>query len=251
MFGCLNVPRSGRARSAAVVICQPVGHEYINSHRALRQLAVRLAGANFPVFRFDYFGCGDSAGDATEGRISEWISNLGDAISEIRRQSGSRHVCLIGLRLGASLAMLAASQQGGVGSLVLWDPVVKGADYLAGLDSLSRQLLRFRPKPNADRRPDWPKDIIGFPMTRELCDEIDRIDLLTIQSKPAANILIIDTQNNPHCIDLQRTLESSGASVAMQHIDAAPIWIPTEDGGLQVPMSVLRPVASWLEQAYR
>src|SRR5437773_7734152 len=61
LFGCYHEPSLERRRKCAVVVCQPVGHEYINSHRALRQLAARLCDAGFPVLRFDYYGCGDSS----------------------------------------------------------------------------------------------------------------------------------------------------------------------------------------------
>jgi len=69
LFGCYHEPTLGRRRKCAVVVCQPVGHEYINSHRALRQLAARLCDAGFPVLRFDYYGCGDSSGSREEGTI--------------------------------------------------------------------------------------------------------------------------------------------------------------------------------------
>ena len=32
-------------RSEGIVLCQPIGHEYIRAHRTFRQLAVHLAGA--------------------------------------------------------------------------------------------------------------------------------------------------------------------------------------------------------------
>src|SRR5215469_8125443 len=80
LFGCLHMPEADSSLNCGVVVCQPFGHEYVNSHRALRQLAVRLAGAGFPVLRFDYHGCGDSRGETTESSISEWISNISQAI---------------------------------------------------------------------------------------------------------------------------------------------------------------------------
>ena len=51
--------RSGQG----VVICPPLGHEYISAYRSLRELADRLAAAGVAVLRFDYHGTGDSAGE--------------------------------------------------------------------------------------------------------------------------------------------------------------------------------------------
>jgi len=66
LFGCLHAPEPDCCLDCGVVVCQPFGHEYVNSHRALRQLAKRLVDAGFPVLRFDYYGCGDSRGETTE-----------------------------------------------------------------------------------------------------------------------------------------------------------------------------------------
>ena len=247
LFGCFNGPRAERSRSTGVVICQPIGHEYVNSHRALRQLAVRLAAIGFPVLRFDYFGCGDSSGEDAEGRAAEWIANLAEAVSEISRRSQVTDVCVVGLRLGASIALLGA-QHSPVAALVLWDPVVKGSAYLESITALNEQLLRFRPRPGKQRRPDWPKDIIGFPLSRELYEGIAHVDLLSVRNRPADNIFIVDTEESSHCVGLKEVLERSGSSVALERVKAPPIWIPTVNGGLQVPMNVLQSVSAWLDR---
>ena len=109
LFGCYHEPRFGNSRKCAVVVCQPVGHEYIYSHRALRQLAVRLSDSGFPVLRFDYYGCGDSHGNAEDGEVCQWLEDIANAISEVRYRARVARVCLVGLRIGASLAMMTAT----------------------------------------------------------------------------------------------------------------------------------------------
>lgn len=246
LFGCYSAPRAGCARSCGVVICQPIGHEYVNSHRALRQLAVRLAESGLPVLRFDYFGAGDSYGDAVEGRIDQWLCDLSQAIAEIKGRAGVQEICLIGLRLGASLALLSAIQQPDVKRLVLWDPIVKGKVYLDGLISLSEELLRFRPKPRKNERTQWPKDIIGFPMTQELYQDIEKVDLISAQKSPAESILIVETEKIGAQNGLKDALEKAGGSVDLQYVDGPQIWQPTEDGSLLVPGAVLQAVTSWM-----
>lgn len=248
LFGCYHEPHSGQTRSCAVVICQPIGHEYINSHRALRQLAVRLADCGFPVLRFDYFGCGDSLGDSAEGRISQWLDDLSQAILEIKRRTKLRGLCLVGLRLGASLSLMAATHRSEVTNLVLWDPVVKGKDYLEGLNSFKEEMLRFRPKPKSKERLEWPKDIIGFPMTRDIYEDIGGIDLLAIPRRPADNVLIIETHVATVVSSLKGALEETGTSVSLERVDAPQIWLPTADGSLLVPGPVLQTVISWISR---
>ena len=82
----------------------------------------------FPVLRFDPDGTGDSAGsDEDPGRVRAWIDSLKTAVLEVQGLSGATEVSLLGLRLGAALAVLAATELGGVASLVLWAPVTSGS----------------------------------------------------------------------------------------------------------------------------
>ena len=251
LFGCLHEPEPTRIRDCSVLICQPMGHEYVNSHRALRQLAVRLADAGFPVLRFDYFGCGDSSGDAEEGSIAQWLDDVSQAILEAKHRSASSRVCLVGLRLGASLSTLAAALRHDVASLVLWDPVIDGRMYLEGLVSFQKEMLRFRPKPPRRNRAEWPIDIIGFPVTRILHEEIDSIDLLAISKKPADNALIIRTDEGNVQHDLDARLERLGVSVTFARVEAPYIWLPTVDGSLLVPGPVLQAITSWISRIHQ
>src|SRR5919109_222934 len=114
LFGCFHEPHPGRTKKCAVVICQPKAHEYIYSHRALRQLAARLSDSGFPVLRFDYYGCGDSHGNPENAEVSRWLEDVSSAISEVRQRARVAQVCLVGLRLGASLAMMTAAERGDV-----------------------------------------------------------------------------------------------------------------------------------------
>ena len=147
LFGCFHEPARKGMRRCSILICQPVGHEYINSHRALRQLAARLAEAGFPVLRFDYYGCGDSCGEAVQGSIARWLDDISAAIAAIRARTGFIPVYVVGLRLGATLAAMSGIQQDNLAGLVLWDPVVNGKNYWHELLSLQKEMLRFRPKP--------------------------------------------------------------------------------------------------------
>jgi pimeloyl-ACP methyl ester carboxylesterase len=250
LYGCFHEPRGKPGRNCAVVLCNPLGHEYINSHRALRQLAARLSDAGFPVLRFDYFGCGDSSGYIEEGGIQEWLDNISQAISEIRRRTGLSNLCLGGLRLGASLSLLAAADRDDIRSLVLWDPVVKGREYLEGLLSFHKIMLRFRLKPKEDEKSEWPMDILGYPLTRVLFKEIETIDLLESCKKPADNVLIMQTEQTGHQNELKEFLNRSGAGVDLQRADAPQIWLPTDDGSLLVPAPVLQAVTAWISRVH-
>src|SRR5262245_18794118 len=95
LYGFYHAPRAGASRAAAVVICQPIGHEYIRCHRALRILGDHLAQSGFPVLRFDYYGCGDSTGDFPDGDLREWQADIAAAVRECRARSGLGRVAVV------------------------------------------------------------------------------------------------------------------------------------------------------------
>src|SRR5579871_2345685 len=77
LFAWLHRREQSSHADHGVVLCPPIGHEQIHSHRGLRCLADALAEAGFSVLRFDYHGTGDSAGAGEEpGRVAAWLANV-------------------------------------------------------------------------------------------------------------------------------------------------------------------------------
>ena len=99
---------------------------------------------------------GDSAGEMVEADLAGWETDIELAIEELRDMVGSARVTLIGLRLGATLAArVAARRPGDVDTLVLWDPIQSGMDYLMSLGAAtapSASVPRGGPRISADRR---------------------------------------------------------------------------------------------------
>lgn len=270
LFGCYHEPPRGRRRKCAILICPPAGHEYINCHRALRQLATRLSQAGFPVLRFDYYGCGDSSGDAGEGTLQRWLEDIVTAVSELRRRSGLAQICVVGLRLGATLAMIAGAQQDHFESLVLWDPIVDGRSHLEELLCLQKEMSRFRPRPKTGWKPSECIEVLGFPVPPALHTELEKINLLTVTEAPAKNVLIVESYGlesyrlESYQLESQqreRRLPDSGppfgatalkdhlsqslTSLEYQRLDSPQVWLPVANGSLLVPFPLLQSVVSW------
>ena len=68
--------------------------------------------------------------DARVDQIEAWCEDILTAVDELRRRTGVQRVCLLGFRLGALLATLAARRCSAVDSLLLIAPVVSGRRYL-------------------------------------------------------------------------------------------------------------------------
>jgi len=249
LFGCYHPPLSAQPQDFVVVFCYPMGQEYIRSHRACQQLAVRLARAGFPVLRFDFLGCGDSAGRAEDGHLARWQRDIAAAITEAKARSGRSKVYLAGLRLGASLALLAAAQRDDVAGLALWEPVINGKTHLAELaDQHQKALWYFAGLPGRGAVAEHPTEILGFPLTATLAIELENLNLLAAHPGLVQKILIVENGETPVTGLLQKQLQQSRAKITHRHVPGFSIWIENTDKGL-VPGQTLQAIISWMLEA--
>ncbi|WP_114238525.1 alpha/beta hydrolase [Dyella sp. C9] len=163
---------AGRKADRAVLLCAPLGQDHIRCHRLYRQLATTLAGEGLPVLRFDYYGCGDSAGASGEVEWGRCLHDVVSAAQELRRRSGVPDIVAFGARLGGPIA-LAAAQPAGFTDVLAWDPVIDGAAYVTRLDEMQEALLqdtrRFvRPRGQGESQGQW----LGFEVNPTLRRQI-------------------------------------------------------------------------------
>lgn len=245
LFGCYSPPARGPARTLGVVLCPPIGQEYFRAHRALKQLATRLALQGFPALRFDYHACGDSAGASEDGRVARWLLDVAAAVEEMRRR-GSQEVYLVGLRLGAALALLASAEGADVEGLALWDPVVDGKGYLRDLEAQQQQLLRNM---GVRTEPGEPASlgILGFPLSEALRQDIERIDLLGVGRKPAAAALVLQSESVPEAERLAAHLKTLGVAADHRPQPGPAFWVENRESAL-VPSQALQAIISWVSE---
>ncbi len=129
LFAFLHLPK-GPCRGGAV-LCAPLAEEKLWSHRVFVSFARELAARGYAVLRFDFRGEGDSDRTFEHSDLTTRLADTAAAIDELKRQVPElRHVTLVGLRLGATIAAAVAAQRDDIDRLVLWDPVTDGADYM-------------------------------------------------------------------------------------------------------------------------
>jgi len=113
-----------------VVICPPLGIDYMNSHRALRHLADEYARAGIPAFRFDYSGCGDSSDQNPDlDQLEIQIESISTAMQAFKAETGLQRIGIVGFKFGATLAALLSARVR-IDFLALWAPIIKGKRYL-------------------------------------------------------------------------------------------------------------------------
>ena len=185
LYGCHHVPPAQR-HGRAVLICPPIGPEYARSHRALRQLAARLAQRGLDVMRFDYHAIGDSDGEAAQLSLAQCRRDIDAAIAELRRRSGAASVGLVGLRHGGTLAWQAASDRGDIDALALWDPVVDGAALLAEWRADQHEFATA-----LGLRSEEPcEQVLGTPLPPPLVDELVKLRP-DPAAMPVARVLVV------------------------------------------------------------
>jgi pimeloyl-ACP methyl ester carboxylesterase len=247
LFGWYHPPLAP-ARRCGVVVCNPIGDDYVRAHRALRHCAARLQQSGFAVLRFDFHGTGDSAGDERQpGRVRTWIDDVGRAVEALRARSGVERVCLAGLKLGATLAMIAAARRKDIDSLILWSPYERGNDYVVETTKLHKMHRMLEPESFALEPRGWNaggEEALGFLLTKDTIEELQSLDLSQVD-KAARRALVIGAGNVATEDKLVAHLGASGVETDYRHIPGQKflIMIPHK---ASLPEPVLDVMVNWM-----
>ncbi len=211
-------PVGGRPRAA--VLCYPWGTEYIYAHRSMRQLALKLSASGYHTLRFDYFGIGDSSGDAADIDLTGWQSDTESAIEALKDISGTTKVALVGLRAGANIAASVASQSpADVEALVLWDPIVTGAQVGVADEPVSRKL--------------------GDP---GVIDAEAIFDAL-----PRRSLILVTERLEAHEALVRRDAQSGLAATRIEFVTAPCPWVESITTTGALPVRVIQRIEEWLQ----
>jgi alpha/beta superfamily hydrolase len=248
LYGVYHMPETSTSLEIGAVLCPPVLSEYTKARRAMRALAERLAKAGVHVLRFDYHGTGDSAGDGLDCQMERWIADTAAAVSELKASRGLRSVGLVGLRFGATLAMLTAERSGDAPFLVLWEPIVSGREYVHELRTQQDRWVQLeaaqQPTAGALARSD---EILGSPFPPELEEGFLGVDLCQAKATPAKRVFVVSEGATRHFHALGRRLAETGALADTKRLDGGQIWnqeLYSEKA--QVPREVIAAIVDWI-----
>ena len=216
------------------------------SHRAFRHLAQRLANAGFAVLRFDYYGTGDSLGGPREsGLVKRWQDDIATAISEVRAHSGTAHVALLGLRIGATLATLAASQRDDLSALVLWSPCVTGRSYVREVTMLGKATPGAMQESASN---DGSVESAGFLLSGPTCSDLTAIKLAQVTPSPE-RVLLLSRDDLPTDTNFADHLRKHNTDVTQQQFSGYDNFMvaPVKS---TLPSGALDTIVTWLEAAY-
>ncbi|MGD9496569.1 MAG: alpha/beta fold hydrolase [Armatimonadota bacterium] len=218
----------------ALVFCHPFAEEKKCAHRAMVDAARACAAAGWAVLRFDLRGCGDSPGSFEAFDLEDWREDVAAVVAQAGEASGAEAVGLLGLRLGATLAAQVAEEHAELACLVLWEPIVDGARYIA--ENLRRSMIRAvvtrheggeraEGAPVATPAPgEGTVDFDGYQVSAALRAQIAAVDLLARPRAYAGPTLIVNlTARDAVAAPLRKLADAypSGSAIVVRQ---EPIW---------------------------
>ena len=217
-----------------VVLHVPAFAEEMNKSRRMTAWAAReLASRGYGVLQIDLLGCGDSPGEFGDATWNDWVEDIVAASAWIRAQCNGP-LWLWGLRAGALLAAAALPLVGSRPSLLLWQPVLSGRNYLtqflrlklaAGLsaerrDSGGTEALR------EELRQGRPIEVAGYRLSPALAAELDAVELALTAANVGRVVWIEVTGSEPPALLPASQSRISGMHAQRMQVSATAVRGP-------------------------
>ena len=230
----------GAATGVGLVIVPPFGYEAICAQRALRHLAEAAAQAGLVAVRVDPDGTGNSAGDGLDpDRLESWLASI-DRACALALDAGADRLVLAGVRLGATLAILAAGRRHDVAGVVAIAAVPGGKALLREGRLLQRTLGLMPPPAGVEHSGDTDdaQELVGFALGAATVAELGAIDLCKLADAPAPAMLLLDRDDLPANEALAAHLASLGAAVDQRRLPGY-VEMVLDPHRTQVPRAII------------
>ena len=157
LFGILHAPEGGRAGDTAIVILSPGIKSRVAPHRLYVKMAKRFVEDGYTVFRFDFYGLGDSEGEVDVEltpdlygsiQVGRYIEDTMAALDWLEAEHGLNKFIISGLCGGAITGLLAGARDRRIDSIIgLGIPVILDSTRFRGMASqflTSKELDEWR-----------------------------------------------------------------------------------------------------------
>jgi len=254
LFGILHGTEKP-SRGTGYVLCYPFAEERLWAQRVFVKFARELARRGVPALRFDFQGNGDSEGIFEDGDVETFLSDIDCAMRTLREKvPGITRVGLIGLRLGATLAALAADRND-VSRLILWDPIIDGNQYMHEIlrsnlmtqTAIFKEIQKDRRSLIQDLKEGKTVNTDGYEISRKMYEGISEIRLTERMIRHGNGCLIvqIDGRGGPireKLLDLAGKIANSSVVIVREE----PFWreIKTYNGNAG---NLCRTTLEWME----
>jgi alpha/beta superfamily hydrolase len=257
VFGWLHTPSRESPAPMGLVICKPFGFEAMSAHLSIRAFAEAAADLGIPTLRFDYGGAGDSE-DLAPGadQLDAWTQDVTASVQELQRRTGAERVCLLGFRLGALLAAIAASRCPQVRALMAVAPVISGRRYLRELRTFELAAAQAAHASKAAQMPSRDAELAGpghlevsgFFLNAKTIAALQQIDLLALPAPPVSDALVIDREDLPVAGTWRDALSAAGIRTQYSVLPGFVQMMMRAPNLTEIPHEMIAAAREWLAQ---
>ena len=219
LFAIYVPPDRAFTQGKSVLIVPPFAEEMTRSRRMVSFQARRLSSVGVGTLIVDLFGTGDSGGEFKDARWNIWRSDIGTAVDWLSNERGNQ-VSLLGIRLGALLAMDFVQQGGDINveKMIFWKPSLSGEEnlreflfqrVLAGMMEKATSRVTFKTLRERLHNGELVESA-GYELSHLLADEIGKLHLGQLGTKKSAPI---------HWIELCASSKDESKLVGQEIVD--------------------------------
>lgn len=233
--------RGSPEMATAAVFVPSFAEEMNKSRRMVTLTAEALAHRGIGSLILDLYGTGDSAGDFADARWERWQADVQQACTWLAAR-GHRRITLVGLRLGALLALDAAGAIPEVTRIVLWQPVLSGESLVTQFlrtDVVARMLTQADSRSStetlrAQLRNGEAIEVAGYTLAPALVQALESLRLETLQPANGVPVDWMDVAvdasrgSTPAGERVRQVWREHGAIVNFQVVSGPPFWSSVE-----------------------
>lgn len=240
---CYNVLHDA-AGERGVVICGSLGDEGLNLYRSQVMLAERLARVGYPTLRVTYYGTGDSAGrDGEPEMLRAWVESIIASVRWLCVVRGVTQITLCGVRIGAALAALAASELEVVDSLVMLAPV-GGRRFVRERILTARSEAEIWQSCNPIDDGAW-FEAHGLRLDCGTRDALASLDADKVSLPHVRRVLVLAPETPDK---LAEALQNQGIDVAQERLEGYERWL-RDSHEADSPLMAFERIATWFGEA--
>lgn len=240
LFALYRAPVNARAERV-VVFVPPFGEEMNKSRRMFTLCAEGLAAGGMASLVVDLYGTGDSEGDFSEARWETWRADVVSALRWVQARGHSRTV-LLGLRMGALLALEAIQLAPDVERVIVWQPVLAGEAMITQflrMDVAGQMLAQAEERSSTESlrrrlRSGDAVEVGGYTLAPALVSAIDGLRLESLATAAVRHIDWIEVVANPATARspagdrVRQAWDARGILVRHTRVAGPPFWSSVE-----------------------
>ena len=226
-----------RCGSTGVLIVPGIAHEERITADGVAALAGTLCGQGMPTLAIDLHGTAQSAGNLNSDDIGErWREDIRAAARHLR-STGVGQIVVIGVRLGALLA-IEALQGEPIAAFVAWSPVVSGRRYLREL-----KVLQSAGAVEGDSR-EGELSVAGHVVPAPVRTHLGTLDLIHCAGGSAQRVLLLDAESRLTDRWVER-FEQAGSRIDRHASTQVDHWLFGMNERPMIPDTDIQVIAEW------